>query len=215
MDNKLLAFILFLLLRKNQDNELGGLSSLGNFISGIEIEPRYTLEKIKILKKVGVYFPEDYIPLINKSILFTERLIKVNELVDFMQNDEYQYINESIPVDNNKDRLNKIVNTIQKEVPSPEVTSLGTVMDLIINMDNYKKMFSILSSVMNNQDGLKDPTQLISMVAPILGGDNQKNSDKLKEMNKMMEIMKILNTPKQESPKENKKIEIIEKPSKE
>lgn len=153
--------------------------------------------------------------MINKSILFTERLIKVNELVNFMQNDEYQYINESIPVDNNKDRLNKIVNTIQKEAPSPEVTSLGTVMDLIINMDNYKKMFSILSSVMNNQDGLKDPTQLISMVAPILGGDNQKNSDKLKEMNKMMEIMKILNTPKQEGPKENKKIEIIEKPSKE
>lgn len=215
MDNKLLIFIFLLILGKNQGNELTGLNSLTNFINTMEIDPKYTIEKIKIIKKVGPYFPEHYIPLINKSILFTERIIKINELVDFMKNDEYQYIKEPISVDNNKDRLNKIMNTIQKEVPSPEVTNLGTIMDLVINMDKYKKMFSMLSSFMNNQDNLKDPTQLISMFAPMLGNDNQKNNDKLKEMNKMMEIMKILNSPKQENDKEEKKIEIIERPSKE
>lgn len=215
MDNKLLIFIFLLVIGKNQGNELIGLNSLNDFINTMEIDPKYTVEKIKIVKKVGAYFPEHYIPLINKSILFTERIIKINELVDFMKNDEYQYIKEPISVDNNKDRLNKIMNTIQKEVPRPEVTNFGTIMDLVINMDKYKKMFSMLSSFMNNQDNLKDPTQLISMFAPMLGNDNQKNNDKLKEMNKMMEIMKILNSPKQENNKEEKKIEIIERPSKE
>lgn len=200
---------------KNQNNELAGLDSLGNFLNSMEINPKYTIEKIKIVKNIGPYFPEHYIPLINKSILFTERIMKINELVDFMKSDEYQYIKEPISVDNNKDRLSKIMNTIQKEVPNPEIKNLGTVMDLIINMDKYKKMFSMLSSFMNNQDNLKDPTQLINMFLPMMGNDSQNNSDKLKEMSKMMEIMKVLNSPKQESIKEEKKIEVIEKPSRE
>jgi len=215
LDNKLLIFIFLLIIGKNQGNEFASLQTLGNFINNIEIDPKYTLEKIKIVKKVGAYFPEHYIPLINKSILFTERLIKINELVDFMQNDEYQYIKEPISVDNTKDRLNKIMHTIQKEVPRPEVNNLGTMMDLILNMDKYKKMFSMLSSLMGNQDNSKDPTQLMSMLAPMLGNDSQKNNDKLKEMGKMMEIMKVLNSPKQENSKEDKKIEIVEKPPKE
>lgn len=215
MDNRLLVFIFLLMIGKSHDGELGSLNTLSSFINNMEFDSRYTSEKIKILKKVGIYFPEHYIPLINKSILFTERLIKVNELVDFMKTDEYQYIKEPIPVDNNKERLNKIVNTIQREVPSPEVNNLGTIMDLIINMDRYKKMFSMLTSVMNSQDGLKDPSQLIGMIAPILGGDNQKNNDKLKEMNKMMDIMKVLNTPKETNTNMDHKIEVIEKPSKE
>lgn len=215
MDNRLLIFIFLLIIGKNQGNELIGLNSLNNFINTMEIDPKYTIEKIKMVKKVGAYFPEHYIPLINKSILLTERIIKISELVDFMKNDEYQYIKEPIFVDNNRDRLSKIMNTIQKEVPTPEVTNLGTIMDLIINMDKYKKMFSMLSSFISNQDNLKDPTQLISMFAPMLGNDNQKNNDKLKEMSKMMDIMKILNSPKQENNNEEKKTEIVEKPSKE
>ncbi|MGJ0846106.1 hypothetical protein ACR77J_05400 [Tissierella praeacuta] len=79
----------------------------------------------------------------------------------------------------------------------------------------YKKMFSILSSVMGSQDGLKNPAQLMDILTPLMGNDAQKGNDKFKEMGKMMEIMKILNSPKQESIKENKKIEVIERPSKE
>ncbi len=215
MDNRLLLFILLFIVGKNQGNEFTSLQSLGNFINNIEINPKYTLEKIKIVKKIGAYFPEQYIPLINKSILFTERIIKINELVDFMKNDEYEYIKEPISVDNNKDRLNKIINTIQKEVPKQEVNNLGTIIDLIINMDKYKKMLAMLSSVMNNQDTLNDPTQLINMFTSILGNDNQKNNDNLKEIGKMMELMKVINSPKKGNNKDETKIEIIEKPSKE
>ncbi|MGJ0846103.1 hypothetical protein ACR77J_05385 [Tissierella praeacuta] len=215
MDNNILIFIVLLIAGKNQGNKLTGLNTLENFVNTMEIDTKYTLEKIRMAKKIGTYFPEQYIPLINKSILFTERIMKINELIEFMKNEEYQYIKEATIVDSNKDRLNKIIHVLQKEASRSETKNVGMIMDLIINMDTYKKMFSVLTSVINSQDGLNDPTQLMNILTPLMDSDDLKNKDKFKEMGKMMEIMKILNSPKQESIKENKKIEVIEKPSKE
>jgi len=215
LDNNILIFIILLISGKNQGNKLTGLNTLENFVNTMEIDTKYTLEKIRMAKKVGTYFPEQYIPLINKSILFTERIMKINELIEFMKNEEYQYIKEATMVDNNKDRMNKIINVLQKEASRSETKNVGMIMDLIINMDTYKKMFSVLTSVMNSQGGLKDPAQLMNILTPLMDNDDLKNKDKFKEMGKMMEIMKILNSPKQETMEENKKIEIIEKPSKE
>lgn len=195
MDNKILIFLFLLIIGKNKESDVAALNSLGNFVNSMDIDPKYTAEKIKLAKKVGAYFPEQYIPLINKSILFTERLIKINELADFMKNDEYVYIKEPISVDNNKERISKMVNVIQKETPNTEVKNLGMMMDLIVNMDKYKQMFGMMSSVMGNKDAMKDPTQLMNLLGPMLTGDSQKNSDKMKEMNAMMEIMRVLNTP--------------------
>ncbi|HAE92815.1 hypothetical protein [Tissierella praeacuta] len=215
MDNNILIFIVLLIAGKNQGNKLTGLNTLENFVNTMEIDTKYTLEKIRMAKKIGTYFPEQYIPLINKSILFTERIMKINELIEFMKNEEYQYIKEATIVDSNKDRLNKIIHVLQKEASRSETKNVGMIMDLIINMDTYKKMFSVLTSVINSQDGLNDPTQLMNILTPLMDSDDLKNKDKFKEMGKMMEIMKILNSPKQESIKENKKIEVIERPSKE
>lgn len=215
MDNNILIFIVLLIAGKNQGNKLTGLNTLENFVNTMEIDTKYTLEKIRMAKKIGTYFPEQYIPLINKSILFTERIMKINELIEFMKNEEYQYIKEATIVDSNKDRLNKIIHVLQKEASRSETKNVGMIMDLIINMDTYKKMFSVLTSVINSQDGLNDPTQLMNILTPLMDSDDLKNKDKFKEMGKMMEIMKILNSQKQENKEENKKIEIIEKPSKE
>jgi len=215
LDNNILIFIVLLIAGKNQGNKLTGLNTLENFVNTMEIDTKYTLEKIRMAKKIGTYFPEQYIPLINKSILFTERIMKINELIEFMKNEEYQYIKEATIVDSNKDRLNKIIHVLQKEASRSETKNVGMIMDLIINMDTYKKMFSVLTSVINSQDGLNDPTQLMNILTPLMDSDDLKNKDKFKEMGKMMEIMKILNSPKQENKEENKKIEIIEKPSKE
>jgi len=215
LDNNILIFIVLLIAGKNQGNKLTGLNTLENFVNTMEIDTKYTLEKIRMAKKIGTYFPEQYIPLINKSILFTERIMKINELIEFMKNEEYQYIKEATIVDSNKDRLNKIIHVLQKEASRSETKNVGMIMDLIINMDTYKKMFSVLTSVINSQDGLNDPTQLMNILTPLMDSDDLKNKDKFKEMGKMMEIMKILNSPKQESIKENKKIEVIERPSKE
>lgn len=183
------------------------LKLFSDYIKTLKIEPSYTSEKIKLLKKIGPYFPEEYIPTINKSILFTERIIKINELANFMRYNEYQYIKEPIPIESNKERLSKVVNIVQKEAPKGEGNNFGMLIDLIVNMDKYKNMFTMLNSFMSNQEDLKDPSQLLNMLGPIMGIDANKDKEKFKEINRMMEIMKVLNSPKKELPKGSKDID--------
>lgn len=202
MDNKLLIIILFLVTRNNQGNSEFSLNTLENFISNIEVDNNYTMAKVNMVKKVGAYFPEDYIPTINKSISFTEKFIRLREAMDFIKENDKIYISEYISVDNNKERISKIISIIQSESPNSELSKTGTVIDLIINMDKYKKMFGVLNSVMNNPDSLNDPTQLLNLATSLLGGDNPENNEKIKEMSKMLEIVKLINSPKKETPKD-------------
>ena len=149
VDNKALIILLFILMGRKADKQSYGLNSLGSFLKDIEVDPDYTVEKVNIAKKIGPYFPEGYIPNMNKSIAITEKFIKINELLDFMKEDEHRYISEHIPIDNNKDRISKIISTIQNEAPKSGINRVGTVVDLIINMDKYQKMLGLLTSIMN------------------------------------------------------------------
>ena len=202
MDNIFLIILLFLMTRENQDKHESNISNLENFISSMEVDNKYTLEKVNIVKKVGQYFPEDYIPIINKSISFTEKFIKMNEVMDFIKEDDKIYISEYISVDNNKERISKVISTIQNESPNSGLSKTGTVIDLIINMDKYKKMFGVLNTIMSNPDSLNDPSQLLDLAAPLLVGSNPENNEKIKEMSKMLEIVKLINSPKKETPKD-------------
>lgn len=195
VDTSMIAFLMIIILSNTQKKESFSLSFENNFLSNMVIDQQYTTEKIRIVKKIGPYLPEQYIPLINKSVLFTEKIIKITELVEFMQESDYQTIEETIEINNNKERLNKIISVIQKEANNSEMKNLGTVLDLIVNMDKYKSMINILSSVMSSGDALKDPSKLISLIAPIMDTTSNKDNEKIKEMNKMMEIFKLLNTP--------------------
>jgi len=197
LDNSLLLIILLIILRSSRINEFGGLKSFSDYLRSLKIEPDYTLEKIKLLKKIGPYFPEEYIPTINRSILLTERIIKINELASFMKYDEYQYLKSPIPIKDNKERISKILNIVQREVSKSENNNLGMVMDLIVNMDKYKNLLSMLNSVKSNEEGLKDPSQLLNIFGPIIGIDINKDKDKLKDINRMMEIIKTLNSKKE------------------
>lgn len=194
-----------IILYNNKTYELNGLKSFSHYIRSIKIEPKYTSEKIKLLKKIGPYFPEEYIPTINRAILFTEKIIKINELVNFMKYDEYQYIMEPIPLKDNRERINKILNIVQREFSKNQTNNLGMIIDLIINMDKYKNLVSMMNSIKSNEESLKDPSQLINILGPMLGIDVNKDKEKLKDINKMMEIIKVLNS-KKEIPK-NKELD--------
>lgn len=214
MDARLLLFVFFMLNEnknksEKKSNNINSLKSLGDFLNSMEIEPNYTKEKIRILKKVGPYFPKEYIGLLNRSILYTERITKLNELIEFMKDDDYKYIQTPIEVSNNKDRISKILDTVKKESPDIVDDNLGIVMDLIINTDKYKKILNLFTTMMKDSNSIKDPTKLISALGPLFG-EGEKNKDKMKEMSKMMEIVSLLNTPKKEKSEENKNIEILE-----
>lgn len=200
---------------KPKISKLEPLEQAKNFLNDLKVNPQYTANKIDMIKKIGPYFPEEYIPLINTAILNAERVIKINEVFDFLKESNYEYVRESIPVRNNKDRINKIIKTIQSESSNSSNKDMGMLMDLVINMDKYKKMFSALSSVMNSKSPMDDPDKLIELILPLLGED-EKNQEKIKEMGKMLEIMKVFNTSQEKkenekSKNERNKVEVVEK----
>ncbi|MBU5437462.1 hypothetical protein KQI42_05545 [Tissierella sp. MSJ-40] len=202
MDSKLLIMILLLMINRRKGSSSSSLHILSDLIENFEVDIKYTSEKVNVVKKIGPYFPDAYRPVLNKSIMFTEKILKLYEVVDFMKLNEVEYITQSIPVNNNKERLNRIVSIIQQEFPKEEVKNMGMAMDLILNVDKYKKMFNLLNTVMSSQESLKDTSQLINLIEPLMDGKNPKEKEKLKEMSKMIEIMKILDTPKKDKSKE-------------
>ena len=115
MDNHFLIILLLLMSRKNQDVDTHKANTLENFISNIEVDNKYTLEKVNMVKKIGPYFPENYLPIINKSISFTEKFIKMSQTMDFIKEEDKTYISEYISVDNNRERISKVISTIQSE----------------------------------------------------------------------------------------------------
>lgn len=189
--------------------KLENFQPIMDFLSSLRIDPVYTKEKIKIISKVGPYFPEKYIDLINQSMLHAERIIKVNELLESLNENNKSYIDEIIPVNSTKDRVNKIVKTVQNETSNTKNKEMGMVMDLVVNMDKYKKMFTALNTLMNSDNPMEHPDKLINMLLPILGED-EKNQDKIKEMTKMMEIVKALNISNKETENNKDTIKVAE-----
>ncbi len=156
----------------------------------------YTKEKINILKNIGIYFPEELIPLLNKSIFITEKIIKLFETMEFINISNISYIDKPIPVENNKERLSYIINTIQKEFPKENTQNIGTILDIIINMDKYKAIFSSLNTITSNPDNLKDPNQILHLLEPLLEGVDEKEKDKIREMAKILGLMNNLENTK-------------------
>lgn len=152
------------------------------------------------MKNIGPYFPEEFVPALNRSIIITEKIIKFYETIEFMQVSEAKYIKETIPVANNKERLSYIVNVIQKEVPKEETKNMGMALEMILNIDKYKKMFTILNSVISNPDSLNDPSKIFNLIEPFMQDKDEK--EKLKDMTKMLEIIKTLDTSKAPKNKE-------------
>ncbi len=190
----------------NQNHSsLEAFKPIADFLSSVEIDPIYTKEKIRIMGKIGPYLPEKYIGLVNQSMLNTERILKINELLGFLNEGNKPYIDGAIAVSNTKDRINKIVKIVQKETSNSNNKEIGIIMDLVVNMDKYKKMFVALNTLMNNDNPMEHPDQLINMMLPIFGED-ENNGDKIKELSKIMEIVKVLNNDSIKDP--NDKINI-------
>lgn len=190
----------------NQNHSsLEAFKPIADFLSSVEIDPIYTKEKIRIMGKIGPYLPEKYIGLVNQSMLNTERILKINELLGFLNEGNKPYIDGAIAVSNTKDRINKIVKIVQKETSNSNNKEIGIIMDLVVNMDKYKKMLVALNTLMNNDNPMEHPDQLINMMLPIFGED-ENNGDKIKELSKIMEIVKVLNNDSIKDP--NDKINI-------
>ena len=190
MNDEFIIIILFTLLGKGSDNKFG--------VSTMELDNDHTVSKVKILKEVAPYLPEDYLPLINRSISFTEKFIKLNEVTNLLQKEERVYVSNHIPI-KSEERMKKIMSIIHKESINLKKGQMSQILDLVLNMDKYQKMFGAFNMVMSNPNSLNDPSQLINLISPLMGSGSEENLSKFKEMSKMMELMKLLDTPKKEA----------------
>ena len=196
------VLLLLLYLFNNTDNKSAqsSISNINNYLSNIKIDSQYTEEKIHIAKKISPLLPREYSISFNKSILVAEKVTKTMDLIDFINSDTVPQIN-SLELDP-KERLQKIVATIQDEIKSAKIENLGLVLDLIINMDKYKKILSAFISLMKNTKPLSDGNSIMKIVDTLIENSSEKDKDKFKEMTKMLDILKILDSPKSINPNE-------------
>lgn len=194
LDNYILFFIFILIFINNKENLIkeAMMSTYENLANTLDIERTY--EKLDTLRKIGPYFPEWIVPILNKSILITEKIIKTFELFEFMQmsNSNVQIIHSDL--DNNKERFNQIVSTLRKEIPEERLNEKGTLMNIILNYDKYKLMLVLISQIMSNPQKLNDSEQLSQLMNSIFKEKYGEDEKKMKELLKMVEIIKVLDT---------------------
>lgn len=202
MDTHILLF-LFMLLSQNTEIQSVDvpLHKIKSYLNNIEIDYKYTREKIKIANKIKPYVPTDYIEAFDKSLIVTEKLIKIVEVLDYINTLEIVEVEpiELPPIE----RLQHIVNIVQEEAKNSKLENLGMVLDLLVNMDNYKKVFNVLTTMMKDKKSVNDPSTLVKLMDTFMEGKSDKDKEKVKEMSKMLEVFKMLDTPSSSQSKPN------------
>lgn len=191
--------VLLILLSTTNRNSSSNLVSINEYINNIVIDADYTKEKVQLVRKIIPYMPLDYIEAINRSIHITESLVKIMELDDYMNRSTSSIQAAPIVIEDKRERLSKIVSVIQKEVAKSNIHNKGNFLEMIINIDKYKKMFDLLNSFMQNQNSAKDPEKLAKMVEPMIKGNAQ--GEEALDIEKIMNIMNILNQSKKKDSK--------------
>lgn len=195
--NEKTLLILLLLLNKNQQLQ-SSTKFVKNYVESLEVNPSYTLEKIHIAENISPYIPKEFSSSFNKAVMISKSIIKINELKDFtnMKNIQAQ---ETIHFNNNTERLKKIVSIVQEETSKDNIKNMGIVMDLILNMDKYKKMYSVLNTFIKNVDSTNGIEDILKIASPLLGNNNSSDIKQDKNMEKILDIVKLLNS-KQSDP---------------
>lgn len=191
LDNYILFFIVILLFNKKESSIKEVLmNTYENLTNTLDVEGTY--EKLGTLRKIGPYFPEWIVPILNKSILITEKIIKTFELFEFMQmsNSNVQIVHKDL--ENNKERFNQIISTLRKEVPEEKLNEKGTLMNIILNYDKYKLMLVLMNQIMSNPQKLNDPEQLSQLMNSTFKEKFGEDEKKMKELLRMIDIIKVL-----------------------
>lgn len=170
--------------------------SMNNFLTSISSSDFQ--EKVDIIKKAGPYLPESIINIINLFVPLYEKVAKVMGLVNFMKN-----TNSFTPIVpeknlNNKERINKVMSLVEKELPEDKTKQVKPLMELMGNMDKLKTIMNMVSNMTNTEKKSENQMEnIFNLLGPLLGGKDgkdDKNMDKMKEMFKMVELLNVLNT---------------------
>lgn len=203
MNNQMILLLfLYMMDKTNSENQI--VHNLKNYISGIEIDLEYTQEKIQAFKKVAPLISTEYNQPFIKSIIITENVIKLLELKSSFNQSNHMIQSNIVPIEDKKERMSKIITTLQEEMPKSKIKNMGMIMDLVVNMDEYKKMFELLNTFMSNKDSMNDPENMIKLMSQFTKGKGQKGKTNPKDMEQILNIIKVLNAPEKKEKKEEK-----------
>lgn len=196
MDTPLLLLLLYFLQNNNPDITNQPLHSLENYMNTMQINPQYTKAKLQIARRIYPLLPTEYAYMMRRSISIVEKTTHLMETAQYLNSYEKEDIR---PLQiSSKERLQKITSVMQEELKSSNIQNLGMVMDLILNMDRYKKILTTYNQVSRNKDILSDKESIISLMDAFMEGSSDKDKEKLKDLTKMLDIMKLLDSPKKE-----------------
>lgn len=191
MDTRILILLIYLLNNNTNTSSTNGLHNIKNHLKNIEIKGDYTKEKIQVAKKITPLLPAEYSTTFNRSVGITEKVVKILELKDFLSStDETPVVSLDLEP---KERLQRIYYTLQDEAHSSETDEVGLVLDLVLNMEKYKKMFNAYTSLNKNRNNLSDSEKVSMLMEVFMAGSNEKDKEKMNEMYQMFEILKVVN----------------------
>lgn len=168
------------------------LHTLKTYAKDFKVDHNYTREKLRIFKNILPYLPKDYLDTSGRSIIATEKILKVLELGDYIKTDTALAI-ESHEMDT-VERAYKIVTTLQEEINNSNIQKLGTVLDIMVNKDHYKQLVSLAMDLMSNENALKDPNNIARLLKSFLGEKEMEN----KNLNKIIDILLMLESGNEE-----------------
>ena len=174
---EILVIIVLLALgsRKDLSLEIESLHKVKSYVENLELDYTYTKEKIRIFKDILPYLPEDYIGTGGRSIIATEKILRILETVEYIGVDKKVPI-ESLVLDP-VERSYKIVKTLQEEIENSNIEKLGFVLDIMVNKEQYKTLASTALEFLSNKEALKDPKNIVKLIKPFIGQEDIGNSD--------------------------------------
>jgi len=169
----------------------------------LDIDIKQTREKVKLLKKIGPYFPEAYLNSLNRAIGITEKVVKFYEVYEHMRISEFNYVEKTIPVENSKERIKYIANAIEKEFSKDQIKAMGKTVDMILKIDKLNRMMNMMSLIVENPVDLNDKEGLLRIMDQFSQGKSEEEKKRIKDMMKMLDIIKALDSSKKPNEKNN------------
>ena len=149
-----------------------------------------TLNKIRVVKRIGPYFPREFHPILNNSLVITERIIRAHGMIEFVKHQDMEYISESIPIENGKQRLNHISNAIEDELQQGDIGDIGMTLETVLKINRLKTMLAALAPILSQPDILNSPDGLLKLADILMDGKTDGEKDKLLDMINMLKMIK-------------------------
>lgn len=189
MDSTNIILFLILISQGNISYDMEALHRIKSYAKDLVVDNDYTKEKIKTFRNILPYLPEDYIETGGKSIIATEKILRVLETVEYVQ------IENEMPIEaldlEPMERAYKIVSALQEHIDNSNIDKLRTFLDILVNKDQYMKLANIALEFINNKDVLNNPNNIAKLIKPLIGETESENSN----LGKMIDILDQIEQP--------------------